>query len=82
MTSCVDSSTAVPATLSLSSGDTQTCFDLNATTDNILENDEKLNITVTTEVSDVTLDPDTVVVTIMDASGIRALQDHHDNIIL
>lgn len=69
MTPCVDSSTVIPATLTLSSGDAQTCFEISAAMDDILEDNEVLSITLTTKVPDLILDPDTVVVTIMDATG-------------
>ena len=51
------------------SGEPQACFTIDVDMDNILENPELFDITLNTGVARVTVEPDTISVTIVDTTG-------------
>ena len=56
-------------TLTFDESSTRACSDISITPDDILEDDETFSVTLTTGDGDVTLEPDTSVVTITDDDG-------------
>ena len=62
--------TGIPDDLTLMAGETQTCFGVTVSTDEVLEMDESFSITLNTTDPEVTVGRSELVVTITDTTGV------------
>ena len=62
-------------TLTFDSSNTRACSDISITPDDVAEGDETFSVTLTTGDGDVTLEPDSGVVTIFDTDGAQVLHN-------